>query len=291
MRLAERFNGQIISADSRQIYRRLDIGTAKPSTQDRARIPHHLIDVADVTDDFSARDFADLASQALTQIADCGQLPVIVGGSGLYLMALTTGIFDGPAKNVQIRAKLEEMAAASGPQKLHDELAKVDPATAAKIAPADMIRTVRALEVYYLAGAPISRLRAAGRYSVPPAEYIWIGLNHPRNLLYAMIDRRVDRMIALGLLDEIKSLLTWGWGPAIRRKKIVGYFEVIDALDAGSESMTEAIALVKQHSRNYAKRQLTWFRNKAPVQWIEAGLDNVFDKVFSIIDEYLSKRT
>lgn len=290
MELASRFQGHIIGADSRQIYRRLDIGTAKPTIEDRRRIPHHMIDIIDVTDDFSAKDYARLASEAIEIAASSEAIPFIVGGSGLYLAALTGGLFEGPSKEPELRARLEMLVKENGPEFLHDELFKVDPNSAAHISPGDVVRMIRALEVYYLTGQKLSELKISAPYDRVDANFLWLGLYCERKLLYKIIDDRVIKMLKDGLLDEINSLVKDGLEIPILRKRIVGYYEVIEALQKNIPIST-AIALVQQHSRNYAKRQLTWFRNKAPVRWLSIDHSGCYDEIVGLIENYLGKKT
>jgi tRNA dimethylallyltransferase len=289
MRLAGHYGGQIVSADSRQIYRRLDIGTAKPSPEDRAKISHHMIDVVDLTEDFTAKRYAEMAAVAVSQIATYGCLPIIVGGAGLYLSALTRGLFQGPEKDADLRRELEEIAESEGTCRLHEELSQIDPTSAVTISPMDRVRIIRALEVHRLTGQTMTQLRSRGKYARLNAQYLWIGLDRPRSQLYERIDSRVDSMISRGLLDEIHGLVRDGLDEPISRKKIVGYYEIMAAIQEMSP-MEDAIDFVKQHSRNYAKRQLTWFRHKASVHWLSPESTDFYDKVFALIDEYFSKR-
>lgn len=286
--LAERYGGTIIGADSRQIYRLLDIGTAKPTPEDRARVKHYLIDVADVGEDFSARRYVEFAAEAIVETSAQGKIPFIVGGAGLYLEALTAGLFAGPDKDESIREELNETVRKNGPESLHAELEKIDPLSAERISPNDTVRVIRALEVYRLTGKNLSHLQRDGEYSPPLADFLWIGLTFDRKKLYARINDRVDRMIADGLIDEIRGLLRLGLGNPIIRKRIVGYYELINALE-NRISLPDAISLVKQHSRNYAKRQLTWFRNKAPVIWLDPTRSGFPDILHQAIDHHLGK--
>ncbi len=290
MRLAERFGGRIISADSRQIYRRLDIGTAKPSTADRARIPHYMIDIADVGDHFTARKYAEMASDAVMETASANAVPFVVGGAGLYLAALTKGLFEAPDTDENIRQDLERVAREEGPEKLHSELAEVDPDSAVKITPHDKIRLVRAMEVYRLTGKPLSRLQADGEYRHLEASYLWLGLDMERPELYGRIEARVDQMVKDGLIDEVADLLMSGLGNPILKKRIVGYYEIALAMEQG-QPMEAALASIKQHSRNYAKRQLTWFRNKASVNWIQSNRLNLLDYLAGLIESHVDKRS
>jgi tRNA dimethylallyltransferase len=288
MKLAAHFGGQIVSADSRQIYRRLDIGTAKPTIEDRAKIPHHLIDIADVTENFTAKQYAEMASVAIERVNRDGDVTFIVGGAGLYLSALTKGLFEGPPRDEKLRTQLEERLSRFGPSELHSELAQIDPASAICIPPSNSVRIIRALEVFRLTGKTISQLKTDGKYINLDAEYLWLGLDYPREILYRQIDQRVDSMIKTGLIDEVRGLMQDGLGPILKSKKIVGYFEIINALD-GALSIDEAILLIKQHSRNYAKRQLTWFRNKAKVRWINPENNRYMDDINIKLEEYLGK--
>lgn len=288
LELASRYGGSIISADSRQVYRRLDIGTAKPSRADRQRTPHYMIDVADVEEDFSARRYADLAGEAVEHIKQADRIPMIVGGAGLYIEALTRGLFEGPERDGQLRNELEARAESEGPDLLYRELTKIDPETAEGISPNDAIRIIRALEIFKLTGKIPSRLKKESPYSIPNLEYFWIGLDIPRNELYDRINRRVDKMIDNGLIAEIEKLVADGLGVQIKKKKIVGYYEIIDAME-GNSSINEAVELVRQHSRNYAKRQMTWFKNRTSPNWMNPDEDRFFDKVFAGLDEYLKR--
>ncbi|HBZ00862.1 MAG TPA: tRNA (adenosine(37)-N6)-dimethylallyltransferase MiaA [candidate division Zixibacteria bacterium] len=289
MELADRYGGRIIGADSRQIYRRFDIGTAKPSREDRAKIPHYLIDVADITEDFTAKKYAEMASTAVVETAAAGAVPFIVGGAGLYLEALTGGLFEGPEKDSSFRDELELVAKQEGPQKLHEELSRVDPETALKISPNDSIRLVRALEVYHLTGKPISIMKAGGEYRRLDAAFLWLGLEFERQELYNRIDARVDRMIEDGLVDEVRELYRDGLGMPIIKKRIVGYYEIVEAIENRIQ-INKAIARIKQHSRNYAKRQLTWFRNRVQVNWIDSSNSGSSSITHPLIGQHLNKR-
>jgi tRNA dimethylallyltransferase len=287
--LAEKYNGRIISADSRQIYRRLDVGTAKPSPGDRSRIPHYMVDVAEIDEDFTAKRYAEMAAEAMREILDAGAVPLVVGGAGLYLAALTGGLFEGPAADRELRWELEAEADQLGLERLHRELSRIDPEAAQRIGPGDRVRIIRAIEVYRLTGYKISELQTSGFYSRLDIDFLWLGVTFERERLYERINRRVDRMVADGLVDEVIELRDAGFGNPLRKKRIVGYYEVLDALD-GVISMGQAIDLVKQHSRNYAKRQMTWFRHKAPVTWLIPDISDFYSKVFATTDDYLNNK-
>jgi tRNA dimethylallyltransferase len=287
--VSERIKGSIIGADSRQIYKRLDIGTAKPSAADMARISHFMIDIVDITEEFSAVKFAELAIVYLEQIIDSGRIPVVVGGAGLYLEALTRGIVEAPPKDAEVRDELERRIGEEGGERLHEELRRIDPESADDISPNDPVRIVRALEIFELTGETPSLIRKAGHYSVPDVEFLWIGMDLPREKLYERINDRVDRMVESGLVEEVKGLVDDGLGEALINKKIVGYTEILDAFE-GKHSIPEAVNLIKQHTRNYAKRQLTWFRNRLSPHWVNPLESGFHGKVFELIDDYL-KRT
>jgi len=289
MEIARRYDGSIISADSRQIYRRLDIGTAKPSKDDRALIPHYMIDVADVWEDYTAMRFAREAIKNFEQIIAEDRIPLVAGGAGLYIEAITRGIFIGPGKDSGIRKELESSAEKNGLQILFDELSRVDPETAESISSNDKVRIIRALEIFRQSGTAPSRLRRDGDYLKVDSDFCWIGLGLPRDVLYHRIDRRVDKMVGEGLIDEVDALLEDGLGDAIMGKRIVGYYEIIDSMN-NNGSLEKAVELVKQHTRNYAKRQMTWFGNKTKALWLDPEDRDFYDKVFAVLDEYL-KRT
>jgi tRNA dimethylallyltransferase len=289
MMLCEKYEGRIISADSRQIYRRLDRGTAKPSLADRSRVPHYMIDVADIDEDFSAKKYSEMASTAIKETLSDNKLPFIVGGAGLYLSALTGGLFEGPPADPELRRQLESEADNLGSDGLHRELSMIDPEAAIKISSGDRVRIIRALEVYRLTGYKISELQSTGDYDCLNIEFLWLGLAYDRNALYERINLRVDRMIVDGLVDEVAGLREIGLGSPLKQKRIVGYYEVLDALD-GLMPMNKAVDLIKQHSRNYAKRQVTWFRHKSPVKWLTPKKANFHNEVFDIIDDYLKER-
>ena len=287
--ICERFRGSIIGADSRQIYKRLDIGTAKPSAEDRGKIPHYMIDIVEIAEEFSAVRFAELAKVYIEQIFSSGRIPVVAGGAGLYLESLTRGIVEAPPKDDEIRNELERRIREEGSERLHEELRRIDPESADDISPGDSVRVVRALEIFELSGEAPSLIRKTGRYSVPDVEFLWIGIDLPREKLYEKINARVDEMVESGLIKEVKKLVDDGMGGVLRKKKIVGYIEILDAFE-GRHSIPEAVRLIKQHTRNYAKRQLTWFRNRLSPQWVNPLESGFHGKVFELIDDYL-KRT
>jgi tRNA dimethylallyltransferase len=275
LEVAERLGAEIVNADSRQLYRGMDLGTAKPTAQERLRVPHHLIDIRDPDAPLDVADYAALARAALTEIAARGRPALIVGGSGLYLRALRDGIFAGPAASPQYRAELIASAAAQGAPQLHWRLAQVDPAAAARIGPADLPRIVRALEVHALSGIPISehqrRHREAGgeqRTGTGGYENLAVGLAVARERLYARIDRRFDAMVAAGLIEEVRGLLAAGYGAASVMLQTIGYREIAQYL-SGKVTLAAGVAAAKRESRRLAKRQMTWFRREPGLIWLD----------------------
>jgi tRNA dimethylallyltransferase len=260
--IAEHLDGEIISADARAIYRELNIGTAKPPPHLRARVPHHLIDLLDPTEHYDVMRFRQDVLKALEEIRARGRLPIVVGGSTLYISALTGTFFAGPKADPQIRQRLE----AQPQEHLRKRLEEIDPEAAQRIHPNDKVRTVRALEVYELTGLPISRWHKESK--VPfPYKFTKIGLTLNRKILYERINARVEQMLAAGLLEEAKALkakLT----PEMPAYRTIGYEELFQYLD-GKISYDEAVRLIKKHTREYAKRQIIYFKREPDVHWVD----------------------
>ncbi|MGI6131856.1 MAG: tRNA (adenosine(37)-N6)-dimethylallyltransferase MiaA [Bacillota bacterium] len=270
MALARRLDGEIVSADSMQVYRGMDIGTAKPSRGEQAEIRHHLIDVADPDEVFSVARYQELAGTAIAEAAARRKLPIMVGGTGLYVDAVVRGfLFPDEGRNPAVRARLEREAATSalGAPALHARLATCDPEAARRIHPNDLRRIVRALEVFEVTGRPITELR---RKHVPMNAYNTrlFGLTMPREALLGRIDARVDQMVAAGLVDEVRRLLQMGYDPDATAMQAIGYKEFVTYL-AGREGLEQAIDAVKLETRRYAKRQMTWFRRHDDIEWID----------------------
>ena len=278
--LAERLDGEIISADARAIYKELNIGTAKPPPYLRARVPHHLIDLLDPTEHYDVMRFRHDVLKVLKEIRARGKLPIVVGGSTLYISALTGTFFAGPKADPQIRQRLE----AEPQEQLRARLEEIDPEAAQRIHPNDRVRTVRALEVYELTGLPISRWHKESK--VPfPYTFTKIGLTLERKVLYERINTRVEQMLAAGLLEEAKALkvkLT----PEMPAYRTIGYEELFQYLD-GRISYDEAVRLIKKHTREYAKRQIIYFKREPDVHWIEVTrkpLEEVLKEVLGILE-------
>lgn len=278
--LAERLGGEIVGADSVQVYRGFDIGSAKPTPEERARVPHHLIDVVDPGHDYSAAEYAAAARAVVHSIAARGRVPIVTGGTGLYLRALFEGLMPAPGKDALRRAELEALATPA----LRASLAAVDPAWAARILGDDRYRLIRALEIYASTGVPPSewaRRQAHDR----PFETLWIGLQPPREVLYERIDRRVEAMWAGGLLAEVERLVAQGYGDT-RPMASVGYAEARAQL-AGELTAEQAVALAQRRTRNYAKRQGTWFRSLAEIHWFDSSQTGTVDRIQLLIDPWL----
>lgn len=264
---------EIVSADSRQIYRLMDIGTAKPSVEERAQVPHHLVDVAWPDEPFDAARFTELAAQAVAGIAARGRLPVVVGGTGLYIRALTEGLVDLPRPDPARRASLQRLADNEGPAVLHRRLAKVDPRAAQSLHPNDLTRVIRALEVFDQTGRPLSAWQQAHGFSARPYRLLKIGLLPERAELYRRIDERAKAMFAAGLIEEAARLLAAGYAPALKALQTIGYREAIRLLQ-GACTGEQALADLQQATRRYAKRQITWFRADPEIIWVDSLSDS-----------------
>jgi len=268
MDVAERANCEIVNADSRQFYRGMDLGTAKPSAEDRRRVPHHLIDVRDPDESLDVAEFAQLARAAIEDIAARGRNPLIVGGSGLYLRVIRGGIFSGPAASAEIRDRLAKVAAQLGVGHLHQKLREIDSEAANRIGVNDLYRIVRALEVFELTGETISAHQRRHRFADIGYDTLTIGVEVERKKLYDAIDTRFDAMVAAGLVDEVHALVEAGYSPEKPPLSTIGYKQIAAYL-RGEMTLADAIALAKQESRRLAKRQLTWFRREPEIVWLD----------------------
>ena len=266
--LAKEVNGEVVSCDSMQVYKSMDIGTAKPTREEMQGIPHHMLDVAEPTEDFSVSRYCELASPIVDDILTRGKTAIIAGGTGLYMDALIRGNSFAPYPSTGMREKLEAQADAEGMESMLALLRTIDPDTAARLHLADRKRIIRALEVYYETGETITAHNLKTQSAPPKYEATWLALEDTdRAALYTRIDRRVDAMLQAGLLDEIKSLLARGIPEKCTAMQAIGYKEFVDALN-GKCTIDEAAELVKQSSRHYAKRQLTWFRRNKAIHWL-----------------------
>ncbi len=271
LQLALDKSGEIVSCDSLQTYRGLDVGSAKPTRDERARVPHHLIDVVAPDGDFSAAEFAALAREALAGIAGRGRLSIVVGGSGLYFRALMRGLFDGPRRDEALRRRLEAIALRFGDVRLHRLLRRVDAPTAARVPAADRLRVVRALEVLKTTGLPLSQHLTRPHQPLAGFATVVVGIAPPRPALRSRVERRADQMLASGLIDEVRGLLAEGYSAKLRPLRAIGYRQAVAVLE-GRMTVADARAALITDSMRFAKRQMTWFRRE-PVLWFEAAAD------------------
>jgi tRNA dimethylallyltransferase len=266
LHLAGRLQGEIVSCDSVAVYREFEIGTAKPLRADRQRIAHHLIDIAGPEESVTAGEYARLARQALRDITSRGRLPIVVGGSGLYLRALLEGLFPGPPRSEELRTRLRERAAERGQEYMHRLLRRRDPVAAQTIHANDIPKVVRALEVSISARAPMTGLWQQGRDPLRDFNILRVGLNPDRDALYQRINQRAREMFAAGLLEESRMLAA-RYGSSVWPLSSLGYKQAMQHL-RGELSLEQAITAAQQGHRNYAKRQMTWFRREPDVHWI-----------------------
>ena len=266
--LAEAIGAAIVNADSQQVYRYLDIGTGKPTSADRQRVAHFLLDVVDPDEDFSAALFSRLARQSIAEIRTAQKHALLCGGTGLYLKALTQGLFEGPAADAEIRRALMRHIENEGLGSLYRRLTEVDPGAAAAIHPNDRQRTIRALEVFEATGKRLSDWQREHSFQERRFDLLKIGLHRPRDELYELINRRCERMVDDGLLDEVRGLVARGYGLSLKPLRSIGYRQMGQVLE-GRQSSPDALAEMKRETRHFAKRQLTWFRRDQEIQWFE----------------------
>ncbi len=267
LQVAQKLGGVIVSADSRQFYRWMQIGTDRPGPEALAAVPHYFVDFLDPREEYSAGQYARDAREKIAELRKEGRRVVVVGGSGMYVQALLDGFFEPAVRDPQVKEQLKRRAEEEGAEALYEELRRIDPQRAAELHPNDVHRIVRALEVYYVSGRRFSELRQLQRMPAdfPFAEF---GITWPRPLLYERIERRVDEMVARGLEHETRGLLAMGVSPRANAFQSLGYREMLEFV-RGERTLAEAEALIKQHTRNFAKRQLTWFRRDPRIRWIE----------------------
>lgn len=270
MALAKRFRGEIVTCDALQVYRHMDIGTAKPGPNEREAVPHHMLDLRDPCDDFSAGDHLRLGREALQAIKKRGYIPFVVGGTGFYLRALTEGLFEGPGRSEALRSRMRAIAARRGPESIHRALRRVDPGTTARLAPADAERNIRAYEIYMLTGQTMSWWQSRPKDRLLGYRWLKLGILWPRLQLYARIDQRVEDMFQHDFVAEVRALMA-GFPRNCHAFKAIGYRQIAGYLD-GKWNLDQAIADTQRESRRYAKRQLTWFRADPEVRWLDATL-------------------
>ena len=287
--LAKELDGEIVSCDSMQVYKRMDIGTAKPTAEEMENIPHYMLSVAEPWEDFSVGKYCDMATPIVDDILARGKTAIIVGGTGLYMDALVRGNAFAPCPSTGCREKLEKLASEEGIEAVIAQLRAVDPESADRLHPSDQKRIIRAMEVYLETGKTITQHNLETQQIPPRYNPIWFALEDAdRATLYERIDRRVEEMLRQGLLEEIKALLNEGVPEKCTAMQAIGYKEFVDAL-AGRSSVETATALVQQSSRKYAKRQLTWFRRNPAIHWLRResceGTAEILSKARQVLAE------
>ncbi len=299
LQIAEHFSCEIVSVDSMQVYRYMDIGTAKPTPEERNRIPHYLIDIVDPDDNYTLGRFVTDGEEAIRTIHSHGNIPLLAGGTGLYFRGLLEGVFDenglaagddssaGEGKSISRQQALRKRLQTEGNDVLHRELAEVDPGSAARIHPNDSQRLLRALEIYYATGVPWSQHLATQSRKISPYDTLKIGLTRPRRELYTRIDQRVRTMEEQGLLAEVKKLLAMGYDPQLKAMQSIGYRHMLNYLD-GSWTWDQALEKLARDTRRYAKRQYTWFNNDPEIIWHDVREKDI---VFQDIENFLSPGT
>jgi len=282
--LAGRIGGEIVNGDSLQVYRGLDIGTAKPEAADRARVPHHLFDLLEPDEPFNALAFQAAADQVIAAITNRGRIPLVVGGTGLYLRALLFGLCEMPPVDPVLRAELENRLRREGAPALHVELGRLDPEMAARLAPRDKTRVLRALETVLATGESLARYQERHRFQTPRYDFLHLYLDMERERLYQRINRRVEVMLERGLEAEVRGLLERGFSPQLKPLKSIGYRQMIDYL-AGRLDYRAMVVDIQQATRRYAKRQLTWLRHDNYARPVAAGDD---DLLLRLVEAFLT---
>lgn len=279
--LCKRLSGEVISADSMQIYKGMDIGTAKPTPEERCGIPHHMMDIIEPSENFSAADYCSCAHEIIADISRRGKMPVMVGGTGLYIDSVVNNTeFSGEGENIEIRRELYEIAERCGNETVHKMLAEIDPETAAKYHPNNIRRIIRAIEFYKTTGETLSA--HAKKEKNPRYDCVYFCINWDREILYDRINRRVDIMLADGLADEARRFYEKYAGMNLTAAQGIGYKEFFDFFD-GKCTLAETAELIKLRSRRYAKRQLTWFRRNKDIYWLTPG-EGILDEALSVIN-------
>jgi tRNA dimethylallyltransferase len=270
LELAGRWGGEIVGADSMQVYRHMDIGTAKPTPEERRRIPHHLLDVVDPDEPFDVSRYIGLARDVIASLQRAGKPVFIVGGTGLYIRALLGGLIDGPGADEALRRELKQEMINRGKAHLYERLCIRDPRAAGRIDPHDGIRIVRALEVIEKTGKSIVEYQEGHRFREVPYETLRIGLRLDRDRLNDRIDRRTERMIAEGFAEEVRRLLEMGWGESLKSMQSLGYKHMLGCV-AGRQNPEQTVDWIQRDTRRYAKRQMTWFNADREIGWLDPG--------------------
>ncbi len=286
MEIASKINGEILSADSMQIYRYMDIGTGKPSPEDRKRIPHHLIDIIFPDETFSAANYKERARGVIDGSQRGGKSILIVGGTGLYIKALLRGLFPSPEADQSFRQELWEKVNRLGKVFLWHELKEVDATSASRLHPNDTLRIIRALEVYRQTGIPLSRWQKNHAFEDCPYEVLKIGLMREREDIHRRIENRVDHMVRNGFGEEVRSLLNMGYGRYLKSMQGLGYKRMVEYL-CKERDFEDAIYLIKEETKAYAKRQLTWFRSDREVQWVRYPEEG--NRIMEMAEQFLDR--
>ncbi len=276
--LAKKFNGEIVGADSMQIYKYMDIGTAKPNAEERTMAAHHMVDIIDPDEEFDASRFAGMADKAIERIVKKGKIPIVVGGTGLYIKALIHGLFrQGRAADKEIIKKLEIELNSRGSFYLHKKLEDIDHDSAERIHPNDSFRIIRAIEVFQSTGRTITSFQKNHGFASDRYETLQLGLYMDRAKLYKRIEKRVDDMMDQGLIDEVRNLIAMGYSCKLKSMQSLGYRHICDFLNRGI-SLEETVRLLKRDTRRYAKRQFTWFRKDEKILWVKPDERDKADK-------------
>lgn len=290
--LAQALGTAVLAADSRQVYRGMDIGTDKPSPEDRLTVPHRLIDLVNPDQPFNVGFYRQYATGEISRLHQAGKVPLVVGGAGLYIRGLLRGLCDGPPADWTMRARLEAEGLSRGTEFLYRKLAVVDPPSARRLHPNDHVKIIRALEVYERTGRALSDIHGAHRFAESPYAALIVGLVRERSELYHRIEERVDAMLARGLCEETRRLLDRGYGPHLSAMRSVGYKQMVGYL-LGDYGYEEAVRLVKRDTRRFAKRQLTWFRSEPGIHWVtiasQETMEQVAARVFVLTQDFLAQ--
>lgn len=289
--VAQALGTEILTADSTQVYRGMNIGTDTPSEEDRQRVPHRLIDLVEPDEPFNAGEFRRQALREISRLYGKGLLPLMVGGTGLYVRALLNGLWAGPSSDRVLRRTLEEEARARGGESMYQELGHVDPVTARRLHPRDTVKVLRALEVYRQTGVPLSKAHEEQREQAVPFRALVLGLTMERAILYERIEQRVDVELAKGLVDETRTLLAKGYARDLVSMKSLGYRQMAGYLE-GEYAFDEAVRRLKRDTRHFAKRQMTWFRKEPGLTWVEVHPDesvrSVSQRVLTLIERFVN---
>lgn len=290
MDVAAELRGEIISCDALQVYRNMDIGTAKPTREERARVPHHMLDLRDPGQDFSAGDYQRLAREALSEISNRGRLPLVVGGTGFYFRALMDGLFEGPGRSDELRSRMRPIVESRKAPSLHRALRRVDRQTADRIMPTDVSRIIRAYEVYLLTGKTMSWWQDHPRDALRGYRSLRLGISWPRETLYQRINERVEQMFGAGFVEEVRGLLDQ-YPRSSQAFKAIGYRQIAAYLE-GQSKLEQAVEETQRESRRYAKRQLTWFRSDPQIVWLEGtvGPEELTAQALRHIRDFLDAR-